>query len=575
LRRALIIGLLAQLPSALAGQCPNGSPPPCSAERAPPPFSVAVLGFRAIGNDSGDVFMGDGLAEELTSRLGRIERLSVTSRSIVRRLPNVDAMPLDRVGRALNSTFLVQGSLRRTSGRLRITAELMRASTGAVVWSEQYDRSDDDILLIQEIVATRITQAVAGHLLPAERSSLASSPTRNAEAYRAYLRGRSHFLSRLSVRRVDSGIREFQSAVALDTAFAEAWAWLSVMHSLAYWNYADRTQARADSALNAATRARSLAPSDGMTHIAFGEYWYRTRRDYGRSLQSYTAALASDPRDPLVHAAIATIARRQGDFDLAIRSWTRAVELDPMPAPEHLERAVTYRMMRRYDEAEQDLRRVQSLDPGLFTFHMYRAQIGVMRDGAARAADLDSVASHVIRTLRSISGTSLSHSIWRFPGPHQRALLASAPDGDAIARLAYHLAAGLALASQGDSSSSRAAYDSAARLATADLRGQPDDDLLHSSVALAYAALGRCSEALAHGERSVALMPIAHDALVGPLRLEVLAEVEAHCGRSESAIDRIELLLRVPSNITAARLRADPAFAGLRGMPRFAQLVAR
>lgn len=571
--RASLVVLMVAVRAAGA-QCPDGSAPPCVVDRAPPAFSVAVLGFRAIGGDSSDALIGEGLAEELTSRLGQIARLTVTSRSVLRRLPNIDAMPVQRIGQALNSHFLVQGSLRRRGGQLRVTAELLRASTGAVAWSEQYDRSDEDILTIQEVVATSIAQAVAGRLLPVERSTLAVRPTRSADAYRAYLRGRAHYLARLSVNRLADGVREFQQAVALDSAFAQAWAWLSIMHSTAYWHYLDRSDARLDSASRAAARARALAPSALATHLALGIFYYRGRRDYGRSLQEFTAALTNTPRDPLVHSEIANVARRQGDFALSQASRTRAIEIDPSDAGELLERASTYRVMRRYDDAERDLRRAIAINPQLFSVHMYRAQIGFMRDGAMRSVDLDSVAAHVVPTVRSVWATSMSQAVWRLRGPHQEAITRASPELDVSGRIAFYLTAGIVHASRGDTSSAIAALDTVRRLATERLRERPDDDLLLATLAQAHAGLGSCQLALPAAERATAVLPLSVDALTGPARLEVLAEIEAQCGRVESAIDRLELLLRIPSNVTPQRLRVDPAFAPLRANARFLRLAA-
>ncbi len=113
-------------------------------------MSVAVLDFDNLSHDTSDTYLSEGLTEELTSQLGQLERLRVASRTAVRRLRDVSHMPLPDISRALNVAYLVNGSVRRSGQHLRVTVELLRAATGAQVWSNQYDRSEQ---VIRELLA--------------------------------------------------------------------------------------------------------------------------------------------------------------------------------------------------------------------------------------------------------------------------------------------------------------------------------------------------------------------------------------------------------------------------------------
>ena len=213
----------------LFAQCPDGTPPPCRAPTAraaaaPAPNSVAVLYFDNLSPDTADAYLADGLTEELTAQLGQVERLRMKSRTAVERQRT---RPADHasLARALGVAYLVRGSVRRSGYRLRVTVELVHAASGDRVWGEQYDRQDGDALAIERDIAVHVATAVAGRLLPGERRSLASQPTRNRAAYDRYLRGLFLFRRRaLDPRAVALAMREFEGAVELDPTFAQAHA---------------------------------------------------------------------------------------------------------------------------------------------------------------------------------------------------------------------------------------------------------------------------------------------------------------------------------------------------------------
>jgi serine/threonine-protein kinase len=573
---------LALMARGAIAQCPDGTPPPCRAAGAraprpasPAPMSVAVLDFENLSRDSSDVYLSQGLAEELTSQLGQVGRLTVTSRAVVRRLHDVVAMSVPEIGHALNVTYLLNGSLRRSGTRLRVTAELLRANTGAQVWSSQYDQSTQDLLAIQEAVAAAVAAAVAGRLLPAERATLAARPTRNTAAYEAYLRGRALYRVQQTTSDATEAVALFERAVALDSSFAAAWAGLSILQSSMFWNYRDRSDERLAKARAAAERAAVLAPNASAAHVALGYYHYWGSRDYARALQEFSAALAAQPNDPEVHAALANVARRQGSWERSLASRSRAIELDPGDGQEFATRGETLALLRRFDEAEPDYERALAVAPNLSFTHGYRAQLVLARDGSfdrARAS-VESLAVHAqaVVTLQAPGG---GLPVWRVAGPHQAAILRAHPAASPEERAAYYLTVGEVLAAQGRRLESGAAFDSLRGIVQDLLRLRSADDGLHGILARAYRGLGRCDDALREAEHSVALLPVAVDALDGPEHVQNLAEIEAACGRPEQAIDHVVYLLSIPSYLTGPLLRADPVWAPLRGNPRFERLIA-
>ncbi len=576
LRAAITLTTLLAVPGAALAQCPDGTPPPCGAARvaAPPRLSVAVLEFVNLSRDTNDAYLSGELADELTARLGQIERLTVMPRPVVRRLRDVSAMRVQDIGRALNVAYLVTGSIRRSGPRLRVTVELVRAGAGTQTWTNQYDRFERDLLALEEAVATDVAAGVTGQLLPAERTALARQPTRSSAAYDAYARGRAAERGVAGAISLES-VAWFERAIALDSMFADAWARLSLAHTRQFIGYRDRSPERRARARAAAERAAAIAPHGLEPLQALGYYQYWVERDYERALITFQAALAIQPNSASLHNDVANVHRRRGDWQLSLAVRSRGLELDPGNSTLTGNRADTYRVLRRFDEARADWMRTLaiSLDS------LYALQ-GLVEQAAATGVAPDSV--HLSRLARRaellalyLLGTGSFGSVWRLFPQLLDAITRAAPDTQAVSRLNHFTALAEASLAWGRTADALAASDSVRVLAAALLRQAPDDAITRMHLALASARSRRCEDALRIGAEAVTTLPVSSDAVVGPVLLQALAEVEALCGQPESAIDRLERLLVIPSYVTTSLLRTDPAWAPLRGHPRFERLLTR
>jgi TolB-like protein len=238
----LLLSLYLLAAPRLNAQCPDGSPPPCRAQTvraaaAPAPNSVAVLYFDNLSRDTADLYLADGLTEELIDRLGRIERLVVRSRTTVQRFRSRRLEDPAALGRTLAVTHLVSGSVRRSGGRLRITAELTRAATGVRVWGETYERPVDDLLRVEVDIAQAIAAGVGGRLAPADHRSLVVTPTSSSKAYDHFLRG-NFLLAQRTQPAITGALREYDAALRLDPGFSRAAARLAYTYALALgWGY--------------------------------------------------------------------------------------------------------------------------------------------------------------------------------------------------------------------------------------------------------------------------------------------------------------------------------------------------
>ena len=381
------------LPSEGLAQCADGSPPPCRTSRiGPSANSVAVLYFENLSRDTSDAYIADGLTEEVTSRLGQVNRLKVTSRTAVRRLRNASSMETSELGRALNVSFLVNGSIRKAGDRLRVTVELVRASSGSRVWGDQFDRGTADLLAIQEDIAREVATGIAGQLLPAEQAKIAKRPTRNAQAFDHYLRGR-RILSIVAPSSLEPAIHEFEAALRLDPSFTLARGFIAQAYALSVnWNWAtsyltaDTLIARGLAAADRAIREDSTSPEGWIARgIVLG---FARPVAFEGSLESFRRAMALDSNNVQAFQWYAIMSRRLGHFDDAIAAYHRAIAIDPTESQSQADLGFIDYTFRQYRDAVRWYDSSLVIDPQRWPDRGRRAQALVrMGDTAAALGD--------------------------------------------------------------------------------------------------------------------------------------------------------------------------------------------
>jgi len=367
----------------LIAQCPDGTPPPCAGARgargaAPAATSVAVLAFDNLSRDTADLYLIDGLAEELTGRLGTVTRLRVTGRSVARRAQQNAAGDLQAAGRTLNVRYLVEGSLRRSGSRVRISARLLRVSDGVLVWSDDYNRTMDDLLALQEDIARQVAASVTGQLLPGERTVLAARPTSNAAAYDHYLRGR-YLLIRRTVASITQAAAEFDEAVRLDPGFAaaEARRASALITAFGYGVALAPEDTLAVRARRYAERALRLdsASSDAWSSVGQVHFWFEPY-DLDAAVAALERAAVLDPRNAEAHhllgVVLQCIPNRQ---EAAAAAFQRALVLEPARAVTVLDLGEVRARQGRYEEARALADSALALDPLQARPHGFRSAL--------------------------------------------------------------------------------------------------------------------------------------------------------------------------------------------------------
>jgi TolB-like protein/Tfp pilus assembly protein PilF len=531
-----------------------------------------VLDLRNLSPDTADTYLAEGLAEELTARLGQVGRIVVKARTAVERLRGAAEMSAEELGRALDVTYLVGGSIRRAGLRLRVSVHLLRANTGDQVWASQYDRDAADLLVIQEEIATAVAEAIVGRLAPAERTVLVQRPTRNPVAFDAYLRGSAAFRS----GGVQNAIRALRQATSLDSNYGEAFALLSRAYSREYWG----SFAPHDSLLvlsrAAADRAIALVPGRRDSHLALGYYYYHGFRDYTRALEQFSLAQRAAPSDPEVLSAIAFVARRQGRWDVSVSSLERALALDPADTGNVAEMLATLQHLRRWDEADRYMDRYDA-DTSLAGFATRRVW-GLLARG--RIAEARQMAHRTPRDLMGLLRLASPREVPALPimirldSAVRDTILAGSPASLTFAqRLSLPFLRAVTYQALGRDGEARAAFDSIRALVEVGLSTRPSEPYFHGLLAYVYASLGRPADARREAELAEQILPTTTDALVGPSIELNHAWVLVLVGDHDAATDKLERLLSIPAPITRELLQLDPIYEPLRGNPRFQRLV--
>lgn len=252
--------------------------------------SIAVLPLLNLSNDPENEYFSDGMAEEVLNRLCKLPQLTVASRTSSFSFKGKD-VDLRSVAEKLGVDAILEGSVRRAGGRVRITAQLIHGRSDRHLWSETYDRDLEDIFSVQDEIARRIVDALAIQLTPRQQRALSrDQTTASLEAYDFYLRGRHYFW------RGDMHFAQqtFEKAIDLDPFYALAWAGLADAHS---WScmWIERTPAHLRGADEASRKALELAPQLAEAHAARG-FALSLNDRYDEAASLFRKAIELDPQ---------------------------------------------------------------------------------------------------------------------------------------------------------------------------------------------------------------------------------------------------------------------------------------
>jgi TolB-like protein/Tfp pilus assembly protein PilF len=351
----------------------------------PPPHSIAVLPFVNMSGDPKQDYFSDGMSEELLNSLASVRGLQVAARTSSFSFKGSDMNVAD-IARKLNVGAVLEGSVRKDGGQVRITAQLINAVTGFHLWSQTYDRELKNILTLQTEIAAAVTKALQATLLDDAGAALEPGGTKDPRAFDAYLRGRG--IEEVSKETSLAQIAAFDEAIQLDPAYAKAY--VGKANALGHYagSYEPASNARnvIEQAHGFAEKAVQLAPGLAEAHLALALSYDGGLLDFARGKTEYERAQALAPGDARVLSAYADFLGRMGHADEAIVLAQRAVKLDPVNASSYDRLGYVLLFGHRYREAIAAFDHAISLDPNFHWTHGMRglAYLGVGEYEAAR-----------------------------------------------------------------------------------------------------------------------------------------------------------------------------------------------
>jgi len=292
---------------------------------APATPSLAVLPFTDMSREGDQGYFCDGIAEEIINALSRLKGLRTASRTSSFRFrgAGVDSRG---AGRELGVGTLLEGSVRRSGERLRITVELVDAESGFQLWAQRYDRTVRDIFEIQDEIAESVVHALKVTLTPREEMSLSSAPTRDIGAYDCYLRGRKFYYG-YSPKSVEFAIKMFREAIKLDPDYARAYAGLADCWAYIYL-YSDRSEAVREQADWASGKAQEMDPNSAQAQASRGLSLSLSGRNEEADA-AFTAAMRLDPELFETHYFRARHCFALGRQEEAIAAYEAAMRARP------------------------------------------------------------------------------------------------------------------------------------------------------------------------------------------------------------------------------------------------------
>ena len=323
--------------------------------------SIAVLPLNNLSGDPAQEYFADGMTEALISNLAQIRALKVISRTSVMRYKG-SGKSLPEIARELNVDAVIEGSVQRSGGRVRVTAQLIHAATDTHLWARDYEREMADVLKLESEVARAVVDEIKIQVSAEERARLASARSVNPQAHEAYLLGRYH-LSKPNEDDLKLAIEYFERAIQLAPDYAAAYAGLSdAWRERGIWGQKTFKEVEAPSR-DAALKAIELDAGSAEPHISLSYIKQIYDWDWTGSEQEVKQALEIDPGSLEAHHGYALLLMALGRHPEAIREMQTAEQLDPLSSLIQSNFGRVLYRARRYEEAVAHLKRSAELDP--------------------------------------------------------------------------------------------------------------------------------------------------------------------------------------------------------------------
>lgn len=341
--------------------------------------SVAVLPFVNMSEDSGNEYFADGLSEELLNMLVKIPELRVAARTSSFSFKDKD-LKISEIANELNVSHVLEGSVRKSGNTVRITAQLIKADDGFHLWSENFDRTLDDIFVVQDEIASEVTRALEVTLLGKSQADLEINP----EAYSLLLKG-SYFLQQRGKENSEKSVGALMQAIELEPGYAQAWELLSMVYYQQIRLSLLTHEKGYILAMDAIDRALNLDPDQGVTWGAHGFLKKNLDWEWETANSALTKAHQLDPNSNIIRVWRASLIQTLGRLDEAINIYLQALAVDPLNTSIHSSLGILYRKTNRLDDSIAILEKQIELRPQYHWAHFNLGKTYLFKGDAAQA----------------------------------------------------------------------------------------------------------------------------------------------------------------------------------------------
>jgi serine/threonine protein kinase/Tfp pilus assembly protein PilF len=548
-----------------------------------PEKSIAVLPFENLSDEKENAYFADGVQDEILTGLARVADLKVISRTSVMQYKTGTKRNLREIAEDLGVAHVLEGSVQRAGGRVRVNAQLIDARTDSHLWAERYDRDVADVFAIESEVAGKIVEQLQAKISPSEKAAIEQKPTADLAAHDLYIRAKtliatSAFSTPL-VESLSEAVPLLDQAIERDPAFALAYYEIAQAHDQLFFAGIGHTPARlamADAAIQSLTR---LLPNSGEAHLALAKHLYWGYLDYDHAREELKLAQKSLPNEPLIFEILGFIDRRQGRWAESTKNLKRAIELDPQNRDFLKQLADSYACLRQYADAERVLDRAIAIAPKDSNTRAYRASIELEwhADPHPLSSTIRAIIAEDSREAQNVAQLWLRLSLCERDFDSASRALAALPIGgcyDDFIPFPRASCEGLVAQMKGDKATVLAAYTTARNEAAKLIADQPDYPEGLCVLGMADAALGNKEDAIRAGRRAVELLPVSKNAIEGALLIEYLALIYTWTGEKDLAFQQLPVAARTPGFLSYGELRLHPRWDSLRGDPRFEKIAA-
>jgi serine/threonine protein kinase/tetratricopeptide (TPR) repeat protein len=532
---------------------------------------IAVLPFENLSDEKEHASFADGVQDDILIKLAKIADLKVISRSSVMQYRG--KQDVRQIANALRVSHVLEGTVRRSGGKLHVNAQLVDTRTDQDIWADEYDRDLNDVFAIETEVAQSIANRLRAKVSAREKAAMQEWPTRDLVAYDLYVQATSLIDKATYEQGKEKGKDYFQAiellnrSIARDSAFLLAYCRLAEVHNELYFEWFDHTPSRLELAKSAINSAFRLKADSGEAHLALAAHFYHCYFDYDHARAELAIASRTLPNTARIFEWSGYIDRRQSRWDDAARDFEHAMKLDPRNVKILLGAEVTYGLMREYKKERDVCDRLIALEPDNIDHRMRRAGIDLNERADTRAAQ--SAGLHLYLYARD--AVAADRALAELDAQSEDSLDIRGVGGTRFSRAYLR---GLFAQRKGDAATAQSAFTTARAQQEEAVRARPDYGPPLCVLGLTDAGLGRKEEALQEGRRAIELTSTAKDYLDYADVLYFYAVICAWTDERDVAIEQLETLAKIPAGITYGDIRLSPYWDSLRGDPRFKKIVA-